>query len=498
MTVTADEINILIRRHLQEMGFVHTAYVFTNEALVDRTKLNVTDLPPQALVTILKKGMLYMQMEKGINEKAKTDTSPENIVLSIIEAVRKEEAIVPTRPPPQPRPHQEQLSHNNSNNANQQQLNQPLTKVNTWNQPPLQMLEPIQIPKSSVLILKGHIRDVYCGAWTRDGRYLATGSGDATAIIWEIENHKYYVQHYILDHATQQERKDKDIATLAWNPSGTILATGCYDGTARLWTNHGELKFVLSFHDHPVFTVQFSPDGTQLLTGSADYKIVVWNVLTGDIRQIFQVHQDRALDVDWLNNTTFASCSGDAKIAICVVGQNQPMFLLEGHTGEVNKIEWDPSGKILASCSDDKTVRIWRNLERNLSPSCTVLLGHTHHVYTIKWAPNDSKILASGAFDFTVRLWDVSNNTCISVLSKHVQPIYTICFSPKGKYFVSGGIDNVMNMWRTEDSALVASYQANGGIFEAAWDESGQNIALCLADKTVAVIQTNDILFFQE
>ena len=72
---------------------------------------------------------------------------------------------------------------------------------------------------------------------------------------------------------------------------------------------------------------------------AAGIPVYTQNVSTGDIRQIFQVHQNRALDVDWLNNTIFASCSGDTKIAICVVGQNQPMFLLEGHTGEVNKIE---------------------------------------------------------------------------------------------------------------------------------------------------------------
>ena len=496
MTVTADEINFLIRRHLQEMGFVHTAYVFSNEALVDRAKLNVTDLPPQALVTILKKGMLYMQMEKGINEKAKTDSSPENIVLSLIDAVRKEEPIVP-----QAKPIVSVNVHPGVQSQHQHQQQRPnygkqIDQAPSAPPPPQpQMCQPMNIPRSSVLILRGHYTDVYCGAWTKDGRYLATGSGDATAIIWEIKDHKEYVQHYILDHATQQERNGKDIAILAWNPSGTILATGCYDGTARLWTNRGELKFVLSHHDQPVFTVQFSPDGTMLLTGSADHKIVVWNVETGDIRQIFQVHKNRALDVDWLNNTIFASCSGDATIAICAVGQNSPRTLLTGHNGEVNKIEWDPSGKILASCSDDKTVRIWRPFE---STNSSILVGHTQHVYTIKWAPNDSKILASGAFDFTVRLWDATNCSCLHVFSKHTQPIYTICFSPKGKFFVSGGIDNVMNLWRTSDYAHVASYQANSGIFEAQWDNSGQNIALCLADNTVAVISTNDILLYQE
>lgn len=474
MAVTADEINFLIRRHLQETGFPHTAYVFQNECCLEQSNFGNVELPPQALITVLKKGMLYMQMEKGINEKAKTDDSPENIILSLIDAVRHEEPVVPAKP-------QKQIK------------TQPVAPVPRGIQMP-QIYEPMKIPDASVLILRGHFADVYCGAWTNDGKYLATGSGDATAIIWEIKNHAY-IQHYILDHATQQERTGKDISTLAWNPAGTILATGCYDGSARLWTNRGELKFVLSHHTEPVFTVQFSPDGTLLLTGSADKRIVVWTVATGEMKQIFQVHQNRALDVDWLDTRTFASCSGDCRIAICTIGQTQPRMILEGHTGEVNKIQWDPSKKMLASCSDDKTVCVWRPFERQQP---IVLLGHTNHVYTIKWAPNDTKLLASGAFDFTVRLWDVSRTQCIFCLQKHTQPIYTICFSPKGKFFVSGGIDNVMNMWRTSDAAHVASYQANSGIFEAQWDSTGDNIALCLSDANVAVISTHDILLYQE
>jgi transducin (beta)-like 1 len=250
MTVTADEINILIRRYLQETGFFHTAYVFAHECLLEKSALQVPQLPPQALVTILKKGMLYMQMEKGINEKAKTDDSPQSIIVSLIETVRSGEPIVPVRrhrpkPPPPP------------------------VKPQPRPVPVLLPIQPISLGTDDALILRGHFSDVYCGAWTPDGRCLATGSGDATATIWELRNDEY-VQHYILDHATQQERTGNDIATLAWNPTGTVLATGCYDGTARLWTIRGELKFVLVFHSDSVFTVQFSPDGTTLLTGSPD------------------------------------------------------------------------------------------------------------------------------------------------------------------------------------------------------------------------------------
>jgi WD40 repeat protein len=84
------------------------------------------------------------------------------------------------------------------------------------------------------------------------------------------------------------------------------------------------------------------------------------------------------------------------------------------------------------------------------------------------------------------------------VLEKHTQPIYTLEFSPDGNFFVSAGIDSLMNMWRTQDGAFVAAFDAESGIFEAHWRPTGDCIALTLANCTVAVINTKKIPFFQE
>ena len=304
-----------------------------------------------------------------------------------------------------------------------------------------------------------------------------------------------YMNHYKLDHATQQARGGKDIVTLSWNANGTILATGCYDGSARLWTNRGELKSVLVKHTDAIFTVQFSPDGQYLLTGAQDAKIILWSVANGEVKQIFMDHEQRVLDVDWRDNTTFASCSGDKKICVYTVGQQKAVFVLPGHTDEINKIEWDPSKRMLASCSDDSTVRVWRPFDR---AAPVVLQGHKHNVYTIKWAPGSQKILVSGSFDSTVRVWDVQNRTCLHLLTQHTNAIYTLSFSPRGKFFVSGGIDNTLMVWRTSDAALIATYKTKGGLFEAAWDVTGAHIALCLSDATVVVLPTNAIPLYDE
>jgi len=61
----------------------------------------------------------------------------------------------------------------------------------------------------------------------------------------------------------------------------------------------------------------------------------------------------------------FASCSTDRTIAVCTLVDSQttsttPLQVLVGHTDEVNAIRWDPSGGLLASCSDDHNVFVWK------------------------------------------------------------------------------------------------------------------------------------------
>ena len=105
----------------------------------------------------------------------------------------------------------------------------------------------------------------------------------------------------------------------------------------------------------------------------------------------------------------------------------------------------------------------------------------------------NTRILSSGAFDFHVCIWDVSTQHCLKCINLHTQPIYTICFSPNGEYFVTGGIDKKLYVWRTCDSSLIADYDANCGMFEAHWDPTGNSIAMCLANSNVAVIFSKDI-----
>src|SRR5947208_1921202 len=89
--------------------------------------------------------------------------------------------------------------------------------------------------------------------------------------------------------------------------------------------------------------------------------------------------------------------------------------LLGGHTDVVYSVAWAPDGSMLASGAGDNTIRLW---DAASGTSLRVLEGHTNYVNSVAWAP-DGSMLASGARDNTVRLWDAASGTPLRTLEGH-------------------------------------------------------------------------------
>ncbi|XP_052196112.1 WD40 repeat-containing protein HOS15 isoform X2 [Diospyros lotus] len=358
-----------------------------------------------------------------------------------------------------------------------------------------------EIPSSDVTILEGHTSEVCACAWNPAGSLLASGSGDSTARIWTIaggtsgsnlQNGPSNV--LVLKHVKgRTNEKSKDVTTLDWNVEGTLLATGSYDGQARIWSSNGELKSTLIKHKGPIFSLKWNKKGDFILTGSCDKTAIVWDVKNQECKQQFEFHSGPTLDVDWRNNVSFATSSTDTMIYVCKVGENRPFKTFSGHQGEVNCVKWDPTGSLLASCSDDITAKIWSIKQDKHAHD---LREHTKEIYTIRWSPtgpgtnnpNKQLLLASASFDSTVKLWDVELGRLICSLNGHRDPVYSIAFSPNGDYLASGSLDKSLHVWSLKEGKIVKTYTGNGGIFEVCWNKEGDKIAACSADNTVCVL----------
>ncbi|KAK9994310.1 hypothetical protein SO802_024013 [Lithocarpus litseifolius] len=100
--------------------------------------------------------------------------------------------------------------------------------------------------------------------------------------------------------------------------------------------------------------------------------------------------------------------------------------------GEVNAIKWDPTGTLLASCSDDYTTKIWS-------------MKQDKYLHDLKE--------------------HVKGDVGLVISSIRQNPVYSVAFSPNGEYLASGSVDKCLHIWSVKEGKIVKTLTGNGGIF---------------------------------
>lgn len=164
--------------------------------------------------------------------------------------------------------------------------------------------------------------------------------------------------------------------------------------------------------------------------------------------------------------------------------------------GSIDAVTFSPDGNYMASSADGE-IRIWRATAGWFAPqshlSCQ---GHTTWASTINFSP-DSRTLASGSADQTIRLWDVETGVCLHVLHGHTGIVVTVSFSPDGRTLVSGSADQTVRLWDVQAGECLDILQ--GHTHTAWWMHfglDGRTVASSRGDQTIRLWdgQTGEVL----
>ncbi|AFZ01729.1 AAA-like domain-containing protein [Calothrix sp. PCC 6303] len=142
------------------------------------------------------------------------------------------------------------------------------------------------------------------------------------------------------------------------------------------------------------------------------------------------------------------------------------------HGSSVNTITFSPDGQIIASGDEGGNIKLWR-----LNGTLVKIIKHTNNgsVSSISFSP-DGKIIASGSNDNTIKLWNL-NGTLIKTLIGHKASVRTVNFSPNGKIIASGSDDTTIKLWNLDGTLIKTINGDKSRVYTVSFSPNGNYIA---------------------
>jgi WD40 repeat protein len=317
--------------------------------------------------------------------------------------------------------------------------------------------------------------------------------------------------------ALRKSLPDQDgMMAIGFSAKDQMIATASLDSknTIKLRSWDGKLLRTFLGHKDRANDLSFSPDGQLLASGSGDKTIKLWSLKNGKLYKTIN-ENNKVVKVHFVSNQTIVYAVDDGTIKLRQVSSETSTNFQERHSDVIERLALNPDGKILASVSRDRTVKLWSLKDRRLLQT---LKGHESNVTDVNFSP-DSKMIVSAGEDRSIRIWKLDNkmpeiegsslsfspdghmivtgqNKTIKLWHQdgkpqltfpgiHQSSINKITFAPNGQVIASASADGTAKLWHLKGKLLATLKGHKKSVTSVSFRPNGKIIATASRDQTV-------------
>jgi WD40 repeat protein len=324
---------------------------------------------------------------------------------------------------------------------------------------------------TSLRTILGHGGWVTALDWSADGRYLLSGDNDGLIKIWDMN---------VKELPVWPDQKPSSVSATAFTSGNELIAIGrAPDGNLKLWNlSQGKLLSDLGAVEQ-VVSAAFSKDAA-LVAVTVEPEVRIYSVATG---KLITTLERRAVNLYSLefspDGTKLLSGDRQGDVMISDVSSGRTEAPLKGEN-MYYRVVFSPDGKKIASADQDGKIKIWDVASRTTERTLT---GHTGVVKLLSFSP-DGQLLASAADDNTVRLWDPTSG---KQLKQHIgsDSVQRFAFAPDGKRLVTVSLDGAVVLWDPNTMDEVVTIRKSGrSITPSSVTFSPDGLTLAVSDES--------------
>ena len=314
------------------------------------------------------------------------------------------------------------------------------------------------------------------GAWvtslhfSADGRYLLSGDNDGLIKIWDLAANEVPVW---------PDERPTSVSAITFTPGNELIAIGAARGELRLW-NLSTGRTVANLGSSPrISSAAFSKDGA-LVAVAVMSQIKVYSVSTGRLVILWGASSADVYSLQFSpDGTQLLSGDRQGNVILSEVSSGRGARLNSGNM--YYRAVFSPDGKQIASADQDGKVRIWDVQSATIKKT---LIGHTGVAKLISFSP-DGRLIATAGDDNTVRIWDPASGEEMAA-PVHSDSVQRFAFTPDGKRLITASLDGAVVIRDVTDMQEIVTLRKRGGQ-PSSVSLSQDGLTLAVSDENGAV-----------